>query len=180
MNKAQDIIQKIKRYQFWILCGLVSVIGIVSWWLATDSLAKTYAANKSKIEGAAGQIVTVKGQDPHPNEKWAEIYKLQAEKDRKEVEKAWKNMYSEQKSRVYVWPKDKLDEDFVAAVENLQPGEELSTEHLNRYLNTVLEQFQTLAKIVDAEYVGPQAGNAYGDRGAAAAALAVPGRRPSA
>ena len=30
MNKAQDIIQKIKRYQFWILCGLVSVIGIVS------------------------------------------------------------------------------------------------------------------------------------------------------
>ena len=86
MNKAQDIIQKIKRYQFWILCGLVTVIGIVSWWLATDSLAKTYTANKTKIEGAAGQIGTVKEKVQHPNEKWTQIYKLQAEKDKKEVE----------------------------------------------------------------------------------------------
>jgi hypothetical protein len=171
MNKAQDIIQKIKRYQFWILCGLATVVGIVSWWLATDSLAKTYAANKTKIESSAGQIVNVKNQDPHPNEKWAEIYKARAEKDRKEVEAAWKNMYSEQKSRVYVWPRE-LGDDFVAAIENLPPGEELSPDHLNRYLNGVLRQFETLAKIVDADYVGPSQGGGglYGsDRGAAAA-----------
>jgi hypothetical protein len=50
---------------------------------------------------------------------------------------------------------------------------------LNFYMNNVLEQFKTLAKTVDAEYVGPEVGgSAYGGRGNTAIQQLLPGQTP--
>jgi len=164
MSKAQEFVDKVKRFQFWILCGLVSIVGIVSWWLATSSLANTYTTNKSKIESEASKIGTVKGISPHPNEKWNVEIGKQVEEDRKKVEQAWRRLYNEQKQKVYVWPPE-LGDDFINHVQNLPPGGEIRGDLRDRYLNEVLKQFQALAKLVDAEWENPNEAASTGEPG---------------
>jgi hypothetical protein len=162
MSKAGDFIDKVKRHQFWILCGVVAVVGLVSWWLATRSLADTYAKSKAKIDGEYGKIGSVRQIDPHPNDDWEKQLREIVEKDRKEVENAWKQLYNLQKSKVYVWPADVLGQEFVDEVEALRPGEELGDDKLDIYHNSVLKQFEKLAKLVDAEYEDPSQGSVFG------------------
>ena len=190
MNKLHDILDKIKRYQFWILCGMVTVIGLVSWWLATSSLADTYTKNKSKIEAEAGKIAHVQGINPHPNEKWNISIGERVAEDRKKVADAWKTLYSEQEAKVFVWPEEILGPSFVASVKPVAASfrstgtvaTELSTDHRRLYQNNVLRQVRDLAALVDAEYADPsQASSAFGDRGYGAAARPtelLPGQTP--
>jgi hypothetical protein len=178
MNKLRDIFDKIKRYQFWILCGMVTVIGLVSWWLATSSLADTYTKNKTKIDSEAGKIAQVQGIVPHPNEKWNESIDGRVTQDRTKVAEAWKTLYSEQEAKVFVWPENIFGPSFVAAVKPLAASfrstgaitAELSNEHRQNYRNNVLLQFRDLAALVDAEYADPsQVSSGFGDRGYGAA-----------
>lgn len=188
MNKAQDIIEKVKRYQFWILCGVVSLIGIGSWWVATSGLAETYTKNKSKIESEAGKIGAVQAIVDHPNERWNEQISELVKKDREEVAKAWRRLYLEQEGKVYVWPEDIFGGDFVAAVKPLAaslratgaPSGELTSGQRRLYQAEVLRQFQDLAKLLDADYVDPnQATSGLGGRGygAPTATGIVPGQQ---
>ncbi len=178
MNKLHDALDKIKRYQFWILCGMVTVIGLVSWWLATSSLADTYTKNKTKIESEAGKIASVQAITPHPNEKWNVSIDDRVAKDREKVADAWKTLYSEQEAKVYVWPEGILGPGFVNAVKPLAASfrstgvisSELSTDHRRLYQNNALRQFRDLAALVDAEYADPStSSSAFGDRGYGAA-----------
>jgi hypothetical protein len=182
MNKAQDILERIKRFQFWILCGLVSVVGIVSWWLATSSLADTYTKSKTKIESEAGKIGVVKGIEPHPNQKWNVVIGGQVEGAKKKVADAWQRLYSEQEAKVFIWPENVFGERFVAAAKPLaatlrakqDPGGDLTADHRRLYQNNVLEQFKEFAKLLDAEYVDSKesTGSFGGERYGAAAATA--------
>jgi hypothetical protein len=174
MSKARDIIENVKRFQFWILCGLISVVSIVCWWLATSSLATTYTANKSKIEAEAGKIDTVRGINPHPNPKWNESYDAQVVKDKKTVESAWRKLYNEQKQKVYVWPPE-LGQDFVDHVTNLRPGGEIRLDLRDRYQFDVLKQFQALAKLVDAEWENPKEQSSTTSRGYGVGVELAPG-----
>lgn len=189
MNKAQDILEKVKRYQFWILCGLVTVIGVVSWWLATSSLADTYTKNKKQIESEAGKIGQVQAIVDHPNKRWNELISALVEKDRAKVADAWKLLYSEQDAKVYVWPENIFGKDFVDAAKPLAatlrakgtPGGELTTVQRRLYQAEVLEQFEELAKLLDADYVDPsQATGSFGERGygATVATELLPGQKP--
>jgi hypothetical protein len=188
MNKAQDILEKVKRYQFWILCGLVAVIGIVSWWLSTSTLASAYAANKSKIESEAGKIGQVQAIVPHPNESWNTGIGDLVKAAREKVIDVWKGLYSEQEAKVYVWPEGIFGKEFVDAALPLAqklrstgaPGGDLSTNHRRLYQSEVLEQFEGLAKLLDADYVNPLEATSgrEGYGGAAVATELLPGQKP--
>jgi hypothetical protein len=189
MNQAREIFDKIRRYQFWFLCGLAAVIGTVSWWLATRSLADTYTKNKSEIESKAGQITTVAGIAEHPNERWNEEIGKLVEADRDKVLKAWNRLYAEQEAKVYVWPEEVFPADFVNAIKPLAasmratgaPSSELPSSLRSYYQGEVLRQFKALAAMLDAEYVDPEtaAGAAgRGGYGGAAAQELLPGQKP--
>ena len=111
MNKVREILEKIKRHQFWILCGIVALVGIISWWMATGSLADTYGKNKAKIESYEKKVKEVETAPAHHNDTSISRYKEQTEQTKKQVYDAWQKIYDEQKAKVYVWPADVLGQD---------------------------------------------------------------------
>lgn len=157
MSKVHEILEKIKRHQFWILCGIIALVGMISWWLATGSLASTFQQNKSKIESAAKTIADVESQTPHPNPRWKEALEAQLKIQQDRVFSAWQELYAKQKKDVYVWPTDIFGPDFVEHVTSLRPGEPMDVSYLDRFQSYVKQEFKRLASIVDAEWQDPTA-----------------------
>jgi hypothetical protein len=157
MNKVREILEKVKRHQFWILCGIVALVGIISWWLATGSLAETYKKNKAEIEANEQKIKSVAGAGQHHNDSSISRYKEQTEQTKKKVYAAWQKIYDEQKAKVYIWPADVLTKEFVDHVTSLGPNEEIDLEYRNFYQIRAVNHFKKLAALVEAEWVDPSA-----------------------
>ena len=51
MDKLRDFFRAVKRIHFWLICGLVTVLSLVFWFLSVGQLAKDTQTQKSKIEG---------------------------------------------------------------------------------------------------------------------------------
>ena len=155
MNKVREVLEKIKRHQFWILCGVIALVGIISWWMATGSLASTYNQNKAKIESYEKKVKEVEAAPSHHNDTSISRYKTQTEQTKKQVYDAWQKIYDEQKAKVYVWEADVLGKDFVDHVTSLGPNGEIDLVNRNHYQNSVIKHFKKLAKMIEAEWVNP-------------------------
>jgi hypothetical protein len=155
MNKVREILEKIKRHQFWILCGIVALVGIVSWWMATGSLAETYKKNVAEIESYEQKVKSVATAPEHHNDSSITKYKEQTEQTKKKVYDAWQKIYDEQKAKVYIWPAAVLGKEFVDHVTSLGPNEEIELSFRNHYQTWAVNHFKALAAMVEAEWVNP-------------------------
>jgi hypothetical protein len=154
MDQLKQFLAVVKKQHFWILCGLVVLIGFVTYAIASSKMNQTYVQTKGKISQTSTELDPLLSGTEHPNRDWAELVQKKTEDLRNNVRDAWEALYNEQKQQVFVWPAA-LGKDFVAAFN--QPTANTDSrkmvEYCERYQAFVKTELRHLGQIVDAEWV---------------------------
>ncbi len=157
MEQLKVFLTVLKKYHFWVLCGLVLVATLVCWWLATAGLASQFTTRKDQISKAFDSVNVKQG---HPNE--AIIKKVRELEGGLEAEvyRAWEILYRQQKEKNPIPPE--LGEEFKKRFESLGPKGELDSQYRDIYMNYIKAYFPTLLQKVNVRR--PAAGSAAGAR----------------
>lgn len=147
------------KYGFWIGSALILISSLAVWYLATSTLAQETESESSRLEGVIRKISSVKGaMSELPNEKSHEVMNEMIKKRQDEVLQSWQTLFDRQEPYL-TWPKDELQDDFVAKFEGKIPIEqyidfpntkELSPFYLVRYRDHITKEPAKLAKIAGA------------------------------
>ncbi len=95
-----------KKHHFWILALIIVIVAVVVWMMATDTLAKKYAADKQTIEGAKQSVEKAAnaGEDGLlPNRSFKEKVDTLHEDLKRQVYQAWEKLYARQ-AGLFHWP----------------------------------------------------------------------------
>jgi hypothetical protein len=184
MDKVKEIIGHIQKYHFWILCGLVMIMGFISWYMAKSNLDAQTQANVTKIKATETEIKAVQSFPDHPNDQFTVGMDRIIIPYSHQVGIGWKKRYEQQKEYL-VWPQSLIDdaEGFLDQVKDLRPIEkvpyptpkekEIPTTYLTVYRNFITLELPKLAKTIGAKWRVATGGDD--------AATGVPsGPRPSA
>ncbi|MBN1394315.1 MAG: hypothetical protein JW959_04780 [Pirellulales bacterium] len=147
MDQLKPIIDAVKKYHFWVICGAVLLTVLVCWWMATGGLAAQYKQQASKIKGDFTAISGIPAD--HPNQANIDEIKKKHEALKKNVYDAWENLYREQKEK-NPFPTDVLGENFRRQFESLRPQEELALRYRGIYQNYIQKYIPKLKEKVDA------------------------------
>jgi hypothetical protein len=179
MDQLKTILGHLKKQHFWVLAGLVLLLSLTGWYLASTQLAEEYATNKGKIENEFNELRQIVSQTNHPNEKFEAGTNVLTANLTKDVQKAWTLVYADQKAKVLKWP-TALGDDFLEWIEAASPTDDIPIDYRDMYLNYVKEEFPRLLQIVDArpfwDHDDEESGGAEGSRRPRMEALA-PNRR---
>lgn len=203
MDKIKPYLAVVAKHVFWVGCGLILVVSVLSWYLARGRLHDEFAKNLSDIESKVTSVSQLKNKaqdrENPPKNRYSHkgmdglIYGQYA-KDGKtlvregviqKVLEAWSNQYSNQEG-ILKWPRE-LGDDFIAAVRPLKPielkvdyptpqNQKLDVDYRQRYANYVENLLPRLAQFVGTEWAP---GSASGG-GVGASGLTTPGARTSA
>jgi len=147
MNQLQPLLVAMKKWGFWIICGLAVVIGLGVWFIAQQSVQASIKARKDQLDGLKSQVSGVKPGSPNP--KVIEAARQEIENLKRDVYQAWVTMYADQKEKNQ-WPKA-LGNEFLNWVN--QPGRQFGDPIPERfreiYLNFIEQHFPTLFEIVN-------------------------------
>src|SRR5262245_49973700 len=106
MDQLRTALVWLKRHHFWVLCGLVAIIALVSWAKASNKLTAAFKQNESAIRTEFNNVQNLRKDPFHPNDevnnKQQEQTKLQGE----DVAKLWKELYERQRKHVLEWPEE--------------------------------------------------------------------------
>ena len=72
MDKLKSVMDFMKKFGFWLLLGLIVVMVISCWWLATSSVAKEVKEKSGKIDETFKKVQSIADNSQHPNEKYLE------------------------------------------------------------------------------------------------------------
>ena len=143
MDKLKNALAVLKKYHFWVLCGVVLVVALASWFLATGDLAKRYDGRTSTLNKLLEDMRNIIAQHPnHPNDDVNQQFKEETEELRDLVFATWEVLYKEQSAKNQL-PKG-LNENFKIAFKKLKPGEELAEEYRDHYQYFIDGHFPTL------------------------------------
>ncbi|HTQ40173.1 MAG TPA: hypothetical protein VMJ32_14195 [Pirellulales bacterium] len=149
MDKVKLYLEIARKYHFWILCAFSAVAGLMAWYLASGKLSAQFQQDSQQINGVFSSLRGVSADQPHDD--WTDGIKKETASMAQDVKDAWAALYKEQKEKVFVWPKEDLSADFLAAVAHLDdPNAELSRNLREYYQGRVKQQVSELAGIVDA------------------------------
>ena len=143
MDQVKVALAVVKKYHFWILSLVVLLTGATVWFMAADTLAKAFEADKSKIETATKSLDPFSGGEL-PNASFKEKVDKLHDGLKQEVGEVWKELYQQQ-VRQFVWPK------LIAAdIAKLQPGEPIP-ERLRAFYNNniVRDEWQRVLDEID-------------------------------
>ena len=158
MDKLKPIIDPIKKYHFWVLCGVLVLVVLVCWWMSTSGLAGHFDTEASKINNAFNSLNGI--QPGHPNQKVIDEINKRDGQLKQNVFKAWENLYREQEANNR-FPTEDLGEDFERQFKTLRPQEELARRYRERYQNFIKERLPKLKKMIDALHpIEPEPGAA--------------------
>jgi hypothetical protein len=173
MDQFKEFLANVKKYHFWVLCGLVFIVGLVSWYLAKSSLDRETDTNVTQIKSKNEEIKTVKNFPDHPNEQFVAGMDRIIQPYSYEVGLGWKKRYDQQ-VKYLVWPQSLIEEaeGFLDQVKELRPIEkvpyptprekEIPTTYLTVYRNFITLELPKLAQTIGAKwYVAT--GSAGGD-----------------
>ena len=150
MDKLKVFLGHLKKHHFWLLTGMVVLLALAGWQMATAQLSEEYSANVGKIKSQFETVSRITQTPEHPNEKFEEGTKLVALEVKRDVARAWARVYDEQKQKVLKWPKE-LGDDFLQWIDDPSHATAIIPEELReRYLNYVKNEFPRLLEIVDA------------------------------
>ncbi|HEX5442484.1 MAG TPA: hypothetical protein VFW87_01585 [Pirellulales bacterium] len=106
MDQVKVYLGVAKKHHFWILVLITIVVAVVVWIMATNSLAKTYTANKQTIESAKQSVEKAAnpGEDGLlPNRSFKEKVDTLHEGLKQQVYQAWEKLYARQ-AGLFHWP----------------------------------------------------------------------------
>ena len=117
MDKVKHFLELARKHHFWILCGVSAVVGLIVWYMSTSQLDTEFKADQGKIAGVKSGL-NCTGEQPHAD--WPDGMAGETKKVRESVWKAWNELYQNQKENVFVWPKQLLKPEFLAAAASLE------------------------------------------------------------
>lgn len=159
MDKLKEQLAVVKEHSFWILCGGILLVSLVSWYKSTGDLQTEQKKYKGEIEAAVSAINAVRQTPDHPNEstnKGMDAVTLSFGED---VYQAWARL-AENQERVLVWGGIfGTDKKFQEEVRPLRPIETkvddkeiITTDSRNLYRDYIFTQLPRLAEIVLAKW----------------------------
>src|SRR3954452_24179410 len=143
MDQLRTALVWLKKYHFWVLCGLVALIALGSWAKASGKMDTVFGANQAAIKS---EFLNVQGlrKDPfHPNEDVNTKQQAQTKQQAEDVAMLWQQLYNRQREHVLEWPVPPLTKEFGDFVEKLQFGAEIRSDLRNQYLNYIENHFPT-------------------------------------
>ena len=148
MDKLKNALTVLKKYHFWILCGLSIVIALGVWSLATADLASQTETRQQKLEGDVKKMVGICSTKDHPNEEVVQAYKKLEALTATNALAAWTTLYGEQDKNNQL--PEVLSDDFKAYFRSLKgPDDTLDWEYLSEYQNFIGEHIPKLFEQLD-------------------------------
>jgi hypothetical protein len=180
MDQLRTALVWLKKYHFWVLCGLVALIALGSWAKASGKMDAVFGANQAAIKGQFGNVANLRKDPFHPNEDVNTKQQAQTRQQAADVAQLWQKLYDRQREHVLEWPPE-LSKDFRDYVDKLQFGAEIRGDLRNHYQNYIQNHFPTLPKQIDARAIDPDAVSSGpggpGGPGAAEFAAGAPGQQ---
>ncbi len=141
MDKLKLSLAALRRHYFWVLCGVIVIVSVTTWEMASRDLQARYKENYSKINSTFVQLNEFNGESP--NEK----YKTGLEGERTKlnglVMAAWNEFNKQQKDKL-VWPER------VAVVNQLAPNAEIPESIRENFVtNVVKPNLQRIFEVVN-------------------------------
>lgn len=147
MDQLKVYLALAKKHHFWVITGVISLIGLGVWWLTTSDLKQRHADNTNEARSKYQQMSQIINQPSLdvtdgralPNQKTLDGMRANIGRLQQEVYQAWVQKY-ERQIDLLKWPQA-LDEDFIREVRPLWPIEEkLSPERRDEILSIGLRE----------------------------------------
>ena len=166
MDHIRKFFGALRRYHFWILVVVATVVVMIGQFLAAGSLSEATEKDRKAIEGAFSTVSSVQSDPAHPNDKVNAGIEKESVAQREGVKLVWDQLYGKQKKAVLFWPKA-LGPGFIAEINRRNFGAAIPQTMCESYQMYVKRQFEELPKIVKASErsVAQAAGMMGGDRG---------------
>ena len=166
MDQLRTFLAAAQRHSFWVMCVVILLLSIGSWWYSTGQLVETREAQKTKIKGVMTGLSNLRQNNPlHPNDATNQGMDALINAYIQEVAEGWERQY-ERQSEVLVWS-DKFGDDFKAVVNELRPIEKLTyptpiqdeipVSYRRLYRNFVEEELPALTEIIGTEWTASSA-----------------------
>jgi hypothetical protein len=124
VDKVKAQLALVKQHSFWVMCGGILIVCLVSWYMSTKAIYTEQQKQKADIEGVFKGLEGIRTSNPkHPNAKTEEGMDAMNLAYSKEVYAAWEKQYQRQ-ADVLVWPASfQEDAEFIQQVDKLRPIE---------------------------------------------------------
>ena len=165
MDQVRAIFGAVWRQRFWVLCVVCLLIGIASWFSASNDVAQRFQTAKSDIGTARSGVQSLTTTQVHGNPDVNSRERQEANELRASVVRLWTRLYDRQRESVLKWP-DVLGDEFVQYIQTKEFGEPISAKYRDTYWNYIKNRFEELVAIVDAKKMPLSAmGGAVGGEG---------------
>jgi len=147
MNQLQSVLVALRKWGFWVICGVAVLVGLGAWFIAQQSVQANIKARKDQLDGLKSQVSGVKPGSPNPQV--IDAARKQIEQLKADVYQAWVTMYAEQKVKNQ-WPAA-LGAEFLNWVNQpgRKPGDPIPERFREIYLNFIEQHFPTLFEIIN-------------------------------
>ena len=162
MEQFRAFLEVLKKYHFWVLSGLIVLLSLLSWYLATSDEAKRFAKRKSEIEAKLKLVGDVAGNREHPSTPYIQkIRDIESGPLTKEVENASNHLYNEQRDNNHaarIYNDDRQQEEFTKAFDEIWrpmeeimklPADALDALYRSRYQNHIDQHFPLLFNMIE-------------------------------
>ncbi len=186
MDQVKHYLRLAAKYHFWILCGLVTVLTLGSWYVASAGLTQQFKTNAGKITSGESTVSTIQSTVNHANANHLQQIDAIISRYKTNLKKLWEKQYVEQGVNLQ-WPVETatyrgLTEEFVEQVRPLRPIEttvpyepenksldKLKDNFKSQYVNFVkTTELPRLARIIGAVWHPAEEGAASGATGSVA------------
>ena len=149
MDQVKVILAGLKKYHFWVVCGVVILLALVMWTMATADLEDRTKARATQIQKAKSDVGGLIGK-PLVNDKVIEVDQKETDKVHEEAQKAWESLYTYQKEK-NAWPAalGPAFHDMISAPEMQTPDAEIPLEYRQLYQNFIDDHFPNVYEIID-------------------------------
>lgn len=196
MDKIRPFLNFLVKHKFWLSCGLMALVLVGAWFLASNALWKTQDQNTRTLDAKIAElerVLTTKAEgldtvNAHPNEGSQKGMESKIGEARESLLKAWQ-MRREAQMEIMKWPDSVLKSpEFVKFFATFDPPEaydKIPQQHVEQYLNVYTNQIPNRMKDICAiinttwasdkvsKQAGTSAGNARPGNGTPTAAMST-------
>jgi hypothetical protein len=119
MDKVKQFLEVARKHHFWILCGVVALVGLIVMVMATGKLSAQFKTWDSDIKAKLNSVQGITA--PHPNQDWNDGMSKNTAAARESVRASWTTLYQHEVDNIFKWP-DALGKDFLNDIAKVEEG----------------------------------------------------------
>ncbi|MGA2063704.1 MAG: hypothetical protein ABSG86_01985 [Thermoguttaceae bacterium] len=167
MEKIRPILAALKKHLFWVLSGILVLVCLTTWLMATSQLSTKFEARSRQLNSRFNEVRSTIT-DNHPNEEGIRKVRDLHGKLGEDVFAAWGYLYEQQRRQnplpAVVKQMPGFEEEFEkrwGPLEKFDPNDpknEMEPKYRDGYANRIKEHFPTLTAMIDRRYVPEDTG----------------------